>query len=297
MWSDGVVSELSGHPGAVENPHPGSADPDDPASCGGSPNRLRPRRGAPAWSAASVGKRKRSRSNHEEHTDGCRHGVGSRRRDARPRPTRRLASRRYRPRRRIRRQRGRAGVHWVVDPIDGTVNFPYGLPWYAVSVAAVRDGGRSRAPWSSPRPAACGPQASVGATCDGEPLSVSGATDVALSLLHGLLLPCGAEGSAGRDDRRVLPHVRDVRRTGSAALDLCGWPQAGSTRTWSTAAAGGTGRRPRWWPPRRARWCAHPGRRATCRRRTVWGPMRCTPHARDRRRAARARGRAGAGEV
>jgi myo-inositol-1(or 4)-monophosphatase len=116
------------------------------------------------------------------------------------------------------------GVHWVVDPIDGTVNFLYGLPWYAVSVAAVRDGRSlagavvepaSRRVWS----AALG----FGATCDGVPLGVSGARDVALSLLG-----TGFSYRAERRARQVamiaglLPHVRDLRRTGSAALDLCG---------------------------------------------------------------------------
>jgi myo-inositol-1(or 4)-monophosphatase len=124
------------------------------------------------------------------------------------------------------------GVHWVVDPIDGTVNFLYGLPWYAVSLAAVRDG-RSLAGavvepasgrvWS----AALG----CGATCDGVPLRVSAVTDPALSLL--------GTGFSYRAERRarqigligaLLPHVRDVRRTGSAALDMCavaaGWLDA-----------------------------------------------------------------------
>ncbi len=124
---------------------------------------------------------------------------------------------------------GLAGVSWVVDPIDGTVNFLYGLPWYAVSLAAVHDGvsvagavaepGSGRL-WS----AAVG----GGATLDGRPLQVSAATDLALSLVG-----TGFSYSAERRSRQVamvggmLPHVRDVRRTGSAALDLCavaaGW--------------------------------------------------------------------------
>jgi myo-inositol-1(or 4)-monophosphatase len=124
------------------------------------------------------------------------------------------------------------GVGWVVDPIDGTVNFLYGLPWYAVSLAAVRDGDSlagavvepaSGRVWSAAR--------GHGATCDGRPLRVSGASDVALSLL--------GTGFSYRAERRVrqvamisglLPRVRDVRRTGSAALDLCavaaGWTDA-----------------------------------------------------------------------
>jgi myo-inositol-1(or 4)-monophosphatase len=127
---------------------------------------------------------------------------------------------------------GWAGTRWVVDPIDGTVNFLYGMPWYAVSVAAAHDG-RSVAGavvepatgrlWS----AALG----AGATCDGRPLHVSGATEVALSLLA-----TGFSYSSQRRARQaamiagLLPVVRDVRRGGSAALELCavaaGWTDA-----------------------------------------------------------------------
>ncbi|MBW0134618.1 inositol monophosphatase [Pseudonocardia abyssalis] len=132
---------------------------------------------------------------------------------------------------------GSAGVDpervvWVVDPIDGTVNFLYGLPWYAISVAATR-GGESLAGavvepdsgrlWSA--------AAGLGATCDGRPLAVSAATDVSLSLLG-----TGFAYDGRRRARQaglvaaLLPQVRDVRRTGSAALDLCavaaGWTDA-----------------------------------------------------------------------
>jgi myo-inositol-1(or 4)-monophosphatase len=118
---------------------------------------------------------------------------------------------------------------WVTDPIDGTVNFLYGMPWYAISLAAVR-GGQSVAGaivepesgrlWS----AALG----GGSTCNGRRLRVSGATELSLSMLG-----TGFSYSAQRRARQVamisgmLPHVRDLRRAGSAALDLCavaaGW--------------------------------------------------------------------------
>lgn len=134
---------------------------------------------------------------------------------------------------------------WVLDPIDGTVNYLYGLPWYAVSVAAVRDGaavaGAIAEPvsgrlWSAARGA--------GATCDGRPLAVSATTATELALL--------GTGFAYRAQRRarqarlvadLLPLVRDVRRSGSAALDLCavaaGWLDAyveHGTNWWDWAA-------------------------------------------------------------
>lgn len=119
---------------------------------------------------------------------------------------------------------GDAGAaRWVVDPIDGTVNYLYGLPWYAVSVAAVRDGvslagavvePESGVVWSA--------AAGAGATRDGVPLRVTTETDLSRSLVA-----CGFSYDAGRRARQaammaaVLPRVRDLRRTGSAALDLC----------------------------------------------------------------------------
>jgi myo-inositol-1(or 4)-monophosphatase len=143
-------------------------------------------------------------------------------------------------------QAGGATIQWVVDPIDGTVNFLYGMPWYAISLAAVRDG-RSVAGaviepasgrlWS----AALG----AGATCDGRPLRVSGESDVALSLLA-----TGFSYDAKRRTRQInmiggmLPHVRDMRRAGAAALDLCavaaGWVDGyveHGTNWWDWAAA------------------------------------------------------------
>jgi myo-inositol-1(or 4)-monophosphatase len=127
---------------------------------------------------------------------------------------------------------GESRTVWLVDPIDGTVNFLYGMPWYAISVAAVRDGvsvaGAVIEPASGRLWSAA---AGAGATCDGRPLRVSGATDVSLSLL--------ATGFSYRPERRerqvrmigaMLPHVRDVRRAGAASLDLCavaaGWADA-----------------------------------------------------------------------
>ncbi|EID55945.1 inositol monophosphatase family protein [Saccharomonospora xinjiangensis] len=127
---------------------------------------------------------------------------------------------------------GEEGVTWVVDPIDGTVNFLYGLPWFAVSVAA-QIGGVSVAGavvepvsgrrWTATR--------GKGAWLDGRPLRVSAPTDLGVSLL--------ATGFAYRSERRarqadfaarILGRVRDLRRQGSAALDLCavaaGWVDA-----------------------------------------------------------------------
>jgi myo-inositol-1(or 4)-monophosphatase len=117
-----------------------------------------------------------------------------------------------------------SGVTWVVDPIDGTVNFLYGIPQYAVSVAAVDDGGRSLAgavvdvTTGAVHSAALG----AGATCDGRPLRVRPVVPMAERLvLTGFQYQERVRAVQGPAVARLLTRVRDIRRLGSAALDLC----------------------------------------------------------------------------
>lgn len=122
-----------------------------------------------------------------------------------------------------------AGLRWVVDPIDGTVNYLYGLPWYAVSLAAQVDG-RSVA-GVVVEPASGRVWSAVeggGARLDGRPLRVSAAERLDLALV-------GTGFSYSVQERvvqaaaigRLLGEVRDIRRYGAASLDLCavaaGW--------------------------------------------------------------------------
>jgi myo-inositol-1(or 4)-monophosphatase len=123
---------------------------------------------------------------------------------------------------------GSSGVRWIVDPIDGTTNFVYGLPAYAVSIAAEVDG---RVQAGVVLNVATGELywATVGG---GAYLTLPGADPVVLggsrpaSLEQALV----ATGFGYRAEQRraqgavvaeLLPHVRDIRRHGSAALDLC----------------------------------------------------------------------------
>ncbi|PSR62239.1 inositol monophosphatase [Nocardia sp. MDA0666] len=124
---------------------------------------------------------------------------------------------------------GAAGeIVWVVDPIDGTVNFVYGIPAYAVSVAAMR-GGRSLAgavvdvAGELTYSAGLGAGATVSGR-DGEPIALR-CNDIDSVRLA--LVATGFGYGAARRERqgelvaRLLPQVRDIRRIGSAALDLC----------------------------------------------------------------------------
>jgi len=123
---------------------------------------------------------------------------------------------------------GTTGVRWVVDPIDGTTNFVYGLPAYAVSIAAEVDG-RVRA--GVVLNAATGElfTATLGG---GAALSSPGREPSPLrcGAPDGLERTLVATGFGYRAEQRraqgavvaeLLPRVRDIRRYGSAALDLC----------------------------------------------------------------------------
>jgi myo-inositol-1(or 4)-monophosphatase len=116
-----------------------------------------------------------------------------------------------------------SGITWVVDPIDGTVNFLYGIPQYAVSVAASRDG-----------EAVAGVVVNVangevfsatrggGATLDGRPLHVRDVVPLEQRLVAtGFNYVADVRVLQAAAVGRMLATVRDVRRLGAAALDLC----------------------------------------------------------------------------
>jgi myo-inositol-1(or 4)-monophosphatase len=118
---------------------------------------------------------------------------------------------------------GRSGLRWVIDPIDGTVNYLYGIPQWAVSIG-VEDGAGTLVGvvydpskdelWQAVR--------GQGAELNGNALSCSAVDDLGQALVG---------TGFGYDERRraaqsrtlpdLLPRVRDIRRLGSGALDLC----------------------------------------------------------------------------
>jgi myo-inositol-1(or 4)-monophosphatase len=118
---------------------------------------------------------------------------------------------------------GGTGVEWLVDPVDGTTNLLYGLPTWAVSIAARQHGetlaGVVYVPGLGVLYRAA---AGHGASCNGEPLLCSGGTDLATALVAtGFSYHAAQRGRQGELVARILPQVRDIRRFGSAALDLC----------------------------------------------------------------------------
>ena len=119
-------------------------------------------------------------------------------------------------------------VRWVVDPVDGTVNLLYGIPFTAVSVAAELDGvvvvGAvhnivSRETWTAARGRGATLRAPDGRTTA---LRVSDCDDLSLALVGtGFAYDSAVRAQQGRVVAALLPQVRDIRRCGSAALDLC----------------------------------------------------------------------------
>lgn len=124
---------------------------------------------------------------------------------------------------------GTSGLTWVIDPIDGTVNYLYGISAYAISVAVVA-GPADPEQWTAL--AGCVVQVveghcwtaarGAGATRDGETIRVNPAKDLGQSLVGtGFGYKAHRRAAQARVLTTVLPLVRDIRRIGSAALDLC----------------------------------------------------------------------------
>lgn len=123
---------------------------------------------------------------------------------------------------------GTSGVRWIIDPIDGTVNFMYGVPGCNVSIAAEVDGtvvaGAVVDPLHGDTFAAA---LGHGATRNGHPIRCSEVADPALALVG-----TGFGYDPVERERQaavlahLLPRIRDIRRVGAAAVDLC-WAACG----------------------------------------------------------------------
>jgi myo-inositol-1(or 4)-monophosphatase len=118
---------------------------------------------------------------------------------------------------------GTSGLRWVIDPLDGTTNYLYGHPGWAVSIAAegatgvvagvVADGVHGEL-FTAVR--------GGGARCDGTPIACSDRADLARALVGtGFGYDPERRRAQGEVVARLLPRVRDIRRMGAAAVDLC----------------------------------------------------------------------------
>ncbi len=121
-----------------------------------------------------------------------------------------------------------SGRRWVVDPLDGTVNYLYGFPAWCVSVALQDGEGSAVGVVHDPlRDETFRAGRGEGSFLNGSPLTVRQRDDLSRSLIA-TGFGYDRERRAWQADvlRRVLPEVRDIRRAGAAALDLS-WLAAG----------------------------------------------------------------------
>ncbi|MDQ1287322.1 MAG: monophosphatase [Actinomycetota bacterium] len=126
---------------------------------------------------------------------------------------------------------GTSGITWVIDPIDGTVNYLYGIPAYSISVAAVVGDTRRAGAWRPVAGVVHNPvldrtwaaAAGSGARLDGEALIVpDGPADLSAALVAtGFGYRAARRASQARVLAGLLPRIRDIRRVGCASLDLC----------------------------------------------------------------------------
>ncbi|MDX6521487.1 MAG: monophosphatase [Gaiellales bacterium] len=140
---------------------------------------------------------------------------------------------------------GRSGLRWVVDPLDGTTNYLYGLPIWSVSVACEdADGCLVGVVLDPSRDELFAAQRGRGATLNGRPIRVSPADDLSRALIGtGFSYAPAVRGGQARALVDLLPRVRDIRRGGSAAIDLA-WVACGrldgyyelGTHHWDRAA-------------------------------------------------------------
>jgi myo-inositol-1(or 4)-monophosphatase len=124
---------------------------------------------------------------------------------------------------------GTSGLTWIVDPIDGTVNYLYDIPQYAISIAVV-EGTPDPLTWTALAGCVFNPvsgelyTASVGdgAFLGDRRLQVAPAVELSQALVGtGFSYSSETRAHQGRVVAQLLPEVRDIRRMGAASLDLC----------------------------------------------------------------------------
>jgi myo-inositol-1(or 4)-monophosphatase len=140
---------------------------------------------------------------------------------------------------------GRSGLRWVVDPLDGTVNFLFSIPHWAVSVAVQdQNGTLAGAVFDPLRSELFTATRSGQAALGGEPVHASDCTDLATAMIAtGFNYDARVRAAQAKVLDGLISRVRDIRRFGSAALDLA-WTAAGrydayferGVRLWDVAA-------------------------------------------------------------
>jgi myo-inositol-1(or 4)-monophosphatase len=123
---------------------------------------------------------------------------------------------------------GPASLRWVVDPLDGTVNFLFGIPAFAVSLACESGSGSIAGLVLDPIRQECFAATRSGApTLNGQPIEAADRDELGKALVAtGFGYDARVRERQAAVVARILPRVRDIRRVGAAALDLA-WSACG----------------------------------------------------------------------
>ena len=117
---------------------------------------------------------------------------------------------------------GEGELRWLVDPLDGTVNFLFGIPEFAVSIACENGtGALAGVVLDVVRDECFAATRSGAAVMNGEPIQGSSRDELATAMVAtGFGYDAAVRERQAAVVARVLPRVRDIRRVGAAALDL-----------------------------------------------------------------------------
>ncbi len=123
---------------------------------------------------------------------------------------------------------GSSGLRWIVDPLDGTVNYLFGIPQWCVSVAVRDERGTLAGVVHDPiRDETFAGVRGGPATLNGRAIRGSAASDLGTAMVAtGFAYDAGVRAEQGKVVAVLISEVRDIRRCGSAALDLA-WTAAG----------------------------------------------------------------------
>ncbi len=118
---------------------------------------------------------------------------------------------------------GTSGLRWLVDPIDGTTNYVYGHPGFAVSIACEHDGETIAGIVSDPLHGdVFEATRGGGALLNGRSIAANPAPELGAALVAtGFGYDSGQRASQGEVIAKVIGGIRDIRRMGAAAVDLC----------------------------------------------------------------------------
>lgn len=119
---------------------------------------------------------------------------------------------------------GHTGVCWILDPLDGTTNYLCGYPAFGIAVGVEINGqGVVGVVHDTYHNRAYAGAVGQGATCDGKSITVSACTSLETALIATGFFPDRTiRRHQGAVLTELLPRVRDIRRSGSPILDLCG---------------------------------------------------------------------------